>query len=247
MLLQQTINILANLKMYEMINALKEQEENQQYQDLTFLERLGILADRQMIYQENRSLASRLRKARLRHQAVFEDIDMSPARGINKALILELGTCRWVKEHENILILGPTGAGKTWLACALAQKACREGHTVLYHRLSKLLYELAINKGEGSYLKVLKTIAKVEILILDDWGLDLLNKDQRHDLLEILEDRHGTKSTIITSQLPTDAWHDFIGEETFADAIMDRLIHNAQILNLKGDSMRKKRKTKTNN
>lgn len=247
MLLQQTINILASLKLYEMINALKEQEENQQYQDLTFLERLGILADRQMIYQENRSLASRLRKAKLRHQAVFEDIDMSSARGINKALILELGTCRWVKEHENILILGPTGAGKTWLACALAQKACREGHTVLYHRLSKLLYELAINKGEGSYLKVLKTIAKVEILILDDWGLDLLNKDQRHDLLEILEDRHGTKSTIITSQLPTDAWHDFIGEETFADAIMDRLIHNAQILNLKGDSMRKKRKTKTNN
>lgn len=246
MLLQQTINILANLKLYEMINALKEQEENQQYQDLTFLERLGILADRQMIYQENRSLASRIRKARLRHQAVFEDIDMSPSRGINKTLILELGTCRWVKDHENILILGPTGAGKTWLACALAQKACREGHTVLYHRLSKLLYELAINKGEGSYLKALKSIAKVEILILDDWGLDLLNKDQRHDLLEILEDRHGTKSTIITSQLPTDAWHDFIGEETFADAIMDRLIHNAQILNLKGDSMRKKRKTKTN-
>lgn len=246
MLLQQTINILANLKLYEMINALKEQEENQQYQDLTFLERLGILADRQMIHQENRSLASRIRKAKLRHLAVFEDIDMSTARGINKALILELGTCRWVKEHENILILGPTGAGKTWLACALAQKACREGHTVLYHRLSKLLYELAINKGEGSYLRVLKTIAKVEILILDDWGLDLLNKDQRHDLLEILEDRHGTKSTIITSQLPTDAWHDFIGEETFADAIMDRLIHNSQIVNLKGDSMRKKRKTMTN-
>ncbi len=220
MLLQQTINALAKLKLYEMINTLKEQEENQQYHDLTFLERLGIMADRQLIFHENRSLASRLRKAKLRHQATFEDIDMSPTRGINKSLLLELGTCRWVKEHENIIIMGPTGAGKTWLACALAEKACREGHTVLYHRLSKLLYELAINKGEGSYLKVLKSIAKVEILILDDWGLDLLNKDQRHDLLEILEDRHGAKSTIITSQLPTDAWHAFIGEETFADSFL---------------------------
>ena len=183
--------------------------------------------------------------AKLRHQAAFEDIDMKPARGINKAQILELGTCRWVKEHDNILIIGPTGAGKTWLACALAQKACREGFSVSYQRLSKLLYELSINRGEGKYLKALQALSKIEILILDDWGLEILTKEQRHDLLEILEDRHARKSTIITSQLPTDAWHPFIGEDTFADAIMDRLIHNAQILNLKGDSMRKKRINKT--
>ena len=245
MLLQQTIDALAKLKMNEMINALREQEDNQQYQELTFLERLGILADRQLIFQENKSLTARLRMAKLRHQAAFEDIDMKPARGINKAQILELGTCRWVKEHDNILIIGPTGAGKTWLACALAQKACREGFSVSYQRLSKLLYELSINRGEGKYLKALQALSKIEILILDDWGLEILTKEQRHDLLEILEDRHARKSTIITSQLPTDAWHPFIGEDTFADAIMDRLIHNAQILNLKGDSMRKKRINKT--
>ena len=245
MLLQQTIDALAKLKLNEMINALKEQESSQEYQELTFLERLGILADRQLIHHENRSLAARLRAAKLRHQASFEDIDMKASRGLSRSQILELGTCRWVKEHDNLLIIGPTGAGKTWLACALAEKACQAGFSVLYHRLSKLLYELAINRGEGKYLKALQAISKVEILILDDWGLELLNRDQRHDLLEILEDRHGRKSTIITSQLPTDAWHPFIGEETFADAIMDRLIHNAQILNLKGDSMRKKRINKT--
>ncbi len=245
MLLQQTINTLEKLHLSEMSNALREQEGNSNYQELSFLERLGLLADQELVSQENRLLASRLRKAKLRQQVVFEDIDLRTSRGLNRSQILELGTCSWVRNHENLLITGPTGVGKTYLACSLAHKACQEGFSVSYHRLSKLLYELAINRGEGRYLKTLKALAKVEILVLDDWGLEMLNKDQRYDLLEILEDRHGRKSTLITSQLPIDAWHSFIGDQTLADAIMDRLIHNAQILNMKGESMRRKKKKTT--
>ena len=160
--------------------------------------------------------------------------------------MLELGTGKWVRNHENLLITGPTGAGKTYLGCAIAQKACRDGFSVLYYRLGKLIYELALNRGEGVYLKTLKKIAKVDILILDDWGLEILNKEQRYDLLEILEDRYGLRSTLITSQLPIDAWHSFIGDQTLADAIMDRLIHSAHIINLKGESMRKNKTKKKN-
>ena len=245
MLLQQTIETLEKLRLFEMATGLQEQESNQEYHELTFPQRLGILAERELLNQEDRQLKTRLRKAKLRQQAMFEDIDFRTSRGLRKSQILELGTCKWVRNHENILITGPTGVGKTWLACALAHRACREGFTVAYHRLSKLLYELAINRGEGRYLKALKALAKVEILVLDDWGMEVMNKDQRHDLLEILEDRHGRKSTLVTSQLPTDAWHPVIGDQTLADAILDRLIHNAQILNLKGETMRKKRKTKS--
>lgn len=244
MLLQQTIETLEKLRLHEMVTGLREQESDTRYHDMTFLERLGFLADRELISVENRKLAARLTKAKLRQQAVFEDIDMRAARGLNKSQIMELGTCRWIRDHQDLLIIGPTGVGKTWLACAIAHKACREGFSVSYQRLSKLLYELSINKGEGRYLKALKALGQVEVLILDDWGLEMLDKDKRQDLLEILEDRSGRKSTLITSQLPTDAWHPFIGDETIADAILDRLIHNSVIINLKGESMRKVRNTK---
>src|SRR5690606_5105144 len=159
-------------------------------------------------------LSSRLRRARLKHPAALEDIDYRQPRGLDKSLLQALASCRWVKEHLNILITGPTGVGKTWLACALAQKACREGHTALYLRLPRLLPELALAKGDGRYPQLLSMLAKTEVLILDDWGLAPLNPEQRRDLLEILEDRHGVRSTLATSQLPLDKWHDLIGDPT---------------------------------
>lgn len=246
MLIQQTINILEQLRLYEMSRAIQEQQNNSDYEELDFYERLGFIADRELIAKQNRLLKTRLRKAKLRQEAVFEDIDFKASRGLKKSQVLELGTGKWVRNHENLLITGPTGAGKTYLGCAIAQKACRDGFSVLYYRLGKLIYELALNRGEGVYLKTLKKIAKVDILILDDWGLEILNKEQRYDLLEILEDRYGLRSTLITSQLPIDAWHSFIGDQTLADAIMDRLIHSAHIINLKGESMRKNKTKKKN-
>lgn len=244
MLLQQTIDVLEKLHLHEMTKGLREQEGNASYQELGFSERLGLLADRELVAQENRILTSRLRKAKLRQNAEFEDIDLKTGRGVNRTQVMELGACSWVRNHENLLITGPTGVGKTYLACALSHKACREGFSVSYYRLSKLLYELNINRGEGRYLKTLKAMARIEILVFDDWGLEILGKDQRNDLLEILEDRNGRKSTLITSQLPIQDWHSFIGDQTIADAILDRLIHNAHIIQLKGDSMRKKRPEK---
>lgn len=245
MLIQQTISILEQLRLFEMVKAIQEQEKNSEYEKLDFYERLGFIADRELLAKQNRLLDTRLRKAKLRQQAVFEDIDYKVSRGVKRSHILELGTGKWVRNHENLLITGPTGVGKTYLGCAIAHKACQNGFSVIYYRLGKLMYELSLNRGEGSYLKTLKKISKIDILVLDDWGLEMLNKEQRYDLLEILEDRHGLKSTLITSQLPIDAWHSFIGDQTLADAIMDRLIHSAQILNLKGESMRKKTKNKT--
>ena len=213
MLMQQTINILEQLRLFEMVKAIHEQEKNSEYDELDFYERLGFLADRELIAKQNRLLNTRLRKAKLRQQSVFEDIDYKSSRGIKRSCILELGTCKWVRNHENLLITGPTGVGKTYIGCALAHKACQTGFSVLYYRLGKLMYELSLNRGEGSYLKTLKKISKIDVLVLDDWGLEVLNKNQRYDLLEILEDRHGLKSTLITSQLPIDAWHSIIPQE----------------------------------
>ncbi len=241
MLTHPTLDKLQALKFTGMAEALAEQMNMPDIDTLSFEERLGLLIDREVTARENRRLSSRLRRARLKHNAALEDIDYRQPRGLDKSLIQSLAACRWVTEHLNILITGPTGVGKTWLACALAQKACRKGHTALYLRLPRLLQELAIAKGDGRYPKLLATLAKTEVLILDDWGLAKLTAEQRRDLLEILEDRHGTRSTLATSQLPVDKWHDLIGDPTLADAILDRLVHNAYKINLKGDSMRKRR------
>jgi DNA replication protein DnaC len=239
MLTHPTLEKLQALKLTGMTAALSDQLQMPDIDELSFEERLGLLVDRELTARDNRRLTSRLRRARLKHPAALEDIDYRHPRGLDKALIQALASCRWVKDHLNILITGPTGVGKTWLACALAQKACREGHTALYLRLPRLLQELAIAKGDGRYPKLLTMLAKTEVLVLDDWGLVPLTAEQRRDLLEILEDRHGVRSTLATSQLPLDKWHDLIGDPTLADAILDRLVHNAYKINLKGASMRK--------
>jgi DNA replication protein DnaC len=239
MLTHPTLDKLQTLKFTGMATALAEQLQMPDIEELAFEERLGLLIDREITERENRRLSSRLRRARLKHNAALEDIDYRHPRGLDKSLIQSLAACRWVTEHLNILLTGPTGVGKTWLACALAQKACREGHTALYLRLPRLLQDMAIAKGDGRYPKLLATLARTDVLVLDDWGLAKLSGEQRRDLLEILEDRHGVHSTLATSQLPVEKWHDLIGDPTLADAILDRLVHNAYKIHLKGGSMRK--------
>ena len=239
MLTHPTLDKLQALKFTGMATALAEQMNSPDIDALSFEERLGLLVDREATERENRRLSSRLRRARLKHNAALEDIDYRHPRGLDKSLIQSLAACQWVKEHLNILLTGPTGVGKTWLACALAQKACREGYTALYLRLPRLLQEMAIAKGDGRYPKLLATLAKTDVLILDDWGLAKLTAEQRRDLLEILEDRHGARSTLATSQLPIEKWHDIIGDPTLADAILDRVVHNAHKIHMKGESVRK--------
>ena len=239
MLKHPTLDKLHALKLTGMAAALADQSATPDITDLSFEERLGLLVDREMTERDNRRMSSRLRRAKLRHAAILEDIDYRNSRGLDKGLVQSLASCQWVKEHLNVLITGPTGVGKTWLACALAHKACREGYTVQYVRLTRLLRELTIAKGDGQYSKLLTSLAKVDVLILDDWGLMKLSAENRRDLLEVLEDRHGRRSTIATSQLPIEEWHGIIGDATLADAILDRLVHNAYKINLRGESMRK--------
>ena len=239
MLKHPTLDKLHALKLTGMAAALADQSATPDITDLSFEERLGLLVDREMTERDNRRMSSRLRRAKLRHAAILEDIDYRNSRGLDKGLVQSLASCQWVKEHLNVLITGPTGVGKTWLACALAHKACREGYTAQYVRLTRLLRELTIAKGDGQYSKLLTSLAKVDVLILDDWGLMKLSAENRRDLLEVLEDRHGRRSTIATSQLPIEEWHGIIGDATLADAILDRLVHNAYKINLRGESMRK--------
>jgi DNA replication protein DnaC len=246
MLKHPTLDGLQTLKLSGMVAALADQMATPDIDELAFEERLGLLVDREITERENRRLTSRLRRARLRHIAALEDIDYRNPRGLDKGLIQSLATCQWAKEHLNILITGPTGVGKTWLACALAHKACREGYTVQYVRLTRLLRDLMIAKGDGRYPKLLSNLAKVDVLLLDDWGLIKMNAENRRDLLEVLEDRHGRRSTIATSQLPIEEWHAVIGDPTLADAILDRLVHNAYKINLRGESMRKRQAKLTN-
>ena len=247
MLTHPLLDKLQALRFNGMLTALQEQIDTADIQRLSFEERLGLLIDREMTERDNRRLKTRLRKARLRINACVEDVDFRHKRGLDKALFMQLAGCQWIKEANNVIIVGPTGVGKTYLACALAQKACRQGFSALYRRLPRLLQELALAKGDGRYEKLLKGFARTDLLVIDDWGLSKLIKEQRHDLLEIFEDRHGLRSTLIAGQLPIENWHDLIGDATLADAILDRLVHNAYKLNLKGESMRKTRSKLTAN
>ena len=241
MLLHPTLEKLTSMRFTGMAAALDEQMQMDGLDDMAFEERLGILLDREQAVRETRRMKTRLRKAKLRQQGSVEDIDFRHPRGLDKSLVVRLADCQWIRKHNNLIITGPTGVGKSYLACAFAEKACREGFSALYLRTTKLFEDLSLAKGDGRYLKLLASYAKTDLLVLDDYGLLELNQEQRHDLLEILEDRHGLKSTLVTSQLPVEHWHEQIGDPTLADAILDRLVHSAHKIQLKGESMRKKR------
>ncbi len=195
--------------------------------------------DREATERYERRLRARLRYARLRHQAAVEDVDYRAARGLDRALFQAMIAGRWIDEAQNLIVEGPAGVGKSWLACALGQKACRDNRSVLYQRVPRMFSDLALARGDGRYPRLMRALGGVKLLILDDWGLEPLGPEQRHDMLEIVEDRYGRGATPITSQIPVDRWHDLIGEPTLADAILDRIVHNAHRLQLKGDSLRK--------
>jgi len=241
MLTIPTLDKLKTLKLNEMARALEEQMGSQDWESLNFEERLGLLVDRELTFQENRRLQTRLKQAKLRQSVCMEDINYRHPRGLDKSLVKSLSTCRWIKDRHNVLITGPTGAGKSFLACALGHRACMEGFKVLYFRAPRLFDALGVARGDGRYCKLMASIAKADLLVIDDWGLSVLGVQERNDLLEVLEDRHELKSTVVASQLPVEHWHEAVGNQTLADAILDRLVHNAYKINLDGDSMRKKK------
>ena len=242
MLHEQTMHKLYAMKFRGMAEAYEEQLQQAQIGDLSFEDRFAMLVERQWVWKENRALIRRLKYAGLKLDACIEDIDYRHPRGLKRSTIEQLVTCEWIKYHRNCIITGPTGAGKTFIGCALAHHACREGYRALYFYVPKLFRELAMAHVDGRITKLLKKIANVAVLVIDDWGLATIKRHQYRDFLEILDDRHGSGSTLITSQFPISSWHELIGDPTVADAILDRLVHNAYVIELKGESMRKKKR-----
>lgn len=231
---------LQALRLHAFAKAWEEQQQHPDVLTLSFDERLGLLVEAEWIARENARVTRNLREAKLRiSQASLEDVDFNPKRELDKPLVRKLADCRWVLEHQNVIITGSTGTGKTFLACALAQCAIRRGHRAVYRRAPRLFEELALAHADGTFPALLKRLAKVDVLLIDDWGLAPLKDAERRDMLEILEDRYGARSTIFTSQLPTTKWHDHLGDPTIADAICDRVLHGAHRLMLKGPSRRK--------
>ena len=240
MLTHPTLDQLRALKLDGMADAFIELQQQDMAKDLAHAEWLALLVDRELANRGTKRLHTRLRAASLRHgQACVEDVDYRAPRQLDKALFQQLATNRWIADHHNLFVIGPTGVGKSWLACALAHKACRDGYTVHYARVPRLFAELELQHGDGRFPKLFRSLTKSNLLILDDWGPERLSAGQRRDLMEIIEERHGRSSTLITSQLPVEAWHEVIAEPTFADAILDRIVHNAYRLTLNGPSMRK--------
>lgn len=245
MLAHPTLDRLNAMGLSGMAKAFDELAANTEAEQLSHAEWLALLLDREWSWRYDRKLTTRLRFAKLRHQAAPEDVDYRSDRGLDRALFIKLIAGDWIDAHDNLAICGPSGVGKSWLACALGHKACRDDRSVLYQRVPRLFANLALARGDGRYARLQRTLARVQLLILDDWGLEPLDDQARHDLLEILEDRYGRRSTIITSQLPVSAWHEVIGNPTYADAILDRLVHNAHRIDLTGESLRRKQPQKT--
>jgi DNA replication protein DnaC len=240
MLTTPTLDKLHGLRLPAMAQAWTEQQQTADVQALSFDERFGLLVEAEWLARENKRLARALREAKLKlPHACIEAIDYPARRELDKAVIRQLATCRWIAEHQQVLVIGATGTGKTFIGCALANQACRRGYRAYYRRASRLFDDLKLARADGTYGRLLGKLARLDVLLIDDWGLAPPQEQERRDLLEILEDRYGTRSTIVTSQLPPGQWHDHIGEPTLADAICDRLLHNAHRLVLKGPSRRK--------
>jgi DNA replication protein DnaC len=239
MLFEQTMEKLYAMKLNGMAQAMEDQRQQADVGDLAFEERFGLLVDRQWTWREDRALSRRLGNAKLPQPACVEDIDFRHPRGLDRSQVRGLATCDWIAQHHNLIVTGPTGCGKTYLGCALAHQACRQGYTAHYLRTPRLFQTLAIAHADGSWGRLLTKLAKFNLLVIDDWGLATLDEMERRDLLEIIEDRHRTQSTLVCAQLPIPAWHGMIGDSTIADAILDRLVHTAVKIELKGESLRK--------
>ena len=245
MLNEQTLEKLYHMKLNGMAEAFKEQILQPDLAQMSFEERFALLVERHWTWKEDRRMKRLLSLAKLKINACIEDIDYRAPRGLQKSVILQLSSCDWVRNAHNVIITGPTGAGKTYLACALANRACRMGLSAFYIRIPNLFQDLAIARADGSYSKIMKKLLRAKVLVLDDFGLSPMSAQERRDLLEVVEDRHGFTSTIVAAQLPIEHWHENIRDPTIADAVLDRLVHNAYKINLKGESMRKLRSTLT--
>jgi len=242
MLNHPTIDKLNSMRLTGMAKAVRSQMENPEIHNLPFEDRLALIVDMEFMEREQRQLATRLKRAKMRQNAVLEDLDTKASRGIDRSLLASLSSCQWIKKHHNLLITGATGAGKTWLSCALSHTACRLGISAVYHRLPTLMQDLDLARHDGRYKKVMKSIANADLLVLDDLGIAPMSPEQLRDLLEIIDERYHKSSTLITSQLPVANWHEALNDPTMADAILDRVLHNAYKIDLKGEeSMRKLR------
>lgn len=239
---EPTLQKLHTLRLAKMAEAWQLQNRDPQIGELSFDERLAMLVDAEFLARDNRKLARLLKEAALRiPSACLEDADTAVGRGVDRAMVRHLASCTWISEHLNVLLTGPTGVGKSYFASALGQAACRKRMTVLYRRTPRLFDELALARADGSYTRLLGRLAKTDLLVLDDFGLGTLTDVQRHDLLEVMEDRYGKTATVVTSQLPVAKWHEWLGDPTLADAVLDRLVHNAYKLELRGNSKRKEK------
>jgi DNA replication protein DnaC len=241
LLTHPTLDRLREFGLHGMAKGFHDLADNPQSQALGHAEWLGILLERESTLRQQKRFESRAKTAKLRHLAAVEDVDYQTPRGLDRTMFLKLAGCDWIRERRHCLLTGPAGVGKSWLACSLGYKACRENLSVLYQRMSRLFAALALARGDGRYAKLLKQLARVDLLILDDWGPEPLLAEQQRDLLEIVEDRYNAGSLIITSQVPIDRWYEIVGNPTLADAILDRIIHNAHRIELRGESLRKQR------